>query len=59
MMECKSALIEAKGNLPEAEIILRKRGITSASKKSSRVTTPGHHRHATFTRVRSWACWSK
>jgi elongation factor Ts len=41
MMECKSALVEAKGNLPEAEIILRKRGITSASKKASRVTRQG------------------
>ena len=41
MMECKSALIEAKGNLPEAEIILRKRGISLASKKSSRATRQG------------------
>src|SRR5271169_1099918 len=41
MMECKSALVESKGNLPEAEIILRKRGIASASKKSSRVTKQG------------------
>ena len=30
MMECKKALTEAKGNLPEAEIILRKAGITKA-----------------------------
>jgi len=41
MMECKNALVEAKGNLPEAEIILRKRGITSASKKAGRVTRQG------------------
>jgi len=41
MMECKSALLEAKGNLPEAEIILRKRGITSATKKAGRVTRQG------------------
>jgi elongation factor Ts len=41
MMECKSALVEAKGSLPEAEIILRKRGITSASKKATRVTRQG------------------
>ena len=41
MMECKSALVEAKGNLAEAEIILRKRGISSAGKKSSRVTKQG------------------
>ena len=41
MMECKKALVEAKGNLPEAEIILRKHGIASASKKSSRTTRQG------------------
>ena len=36
MMECKKALVEANGNLAEAEVVLRKRGIASASKKSSR-----------------------
>jgi elongation factor Ts len=41
MMECKNALVEAKGNLAEAEIILRKRGITSAAKKAGRVTRQG------------------
>ncbi len=41
MMECKNALIEAKGDLAEAEIVLRKRGITSASKKASRSTKQG------------------
>src|SRR5262249_31733020 len=41
MMECKSALAEAKGDLPEAEVVLRKRGIASAGKKSSRVTRQG------------------
>ncbi len=41
MMECKSALKEANGDLPEAEIVLRKRGIASAGKKSSRVTKQG------------------
>jgi elongation factor Ts len=41
MMECKTALVEAKGNLPEAEIILRKRGIASASKKATRTTRQG------------------
>ena len=48
MMECKSALVEAKGKLTEAEIILRKRGITSAAKKASRATrqgTIGHYIH--------------
>ena len=41
MMECKKALVEANGVLAEAEIVLRKRGVASASKKSSRVTKQG------------------
>jgi elongation factor Ts len=41
MMECKSALTEAKGDLAEAEVVLRKRGIASANKKSSRATKQG------------------
>jgi elongation factor Ts len=41
MMECKSALVEADGDIGAAEVILRKRGIASASKKSARVTKQG------------------
>jgi elongation factor Ts len=41
MMECKSALKEANGDLSEAEVVLRKRGIASAGKKSSRATRQG------------------
>jgi elongation factor Ts len=41
MMECKSALVEAKGDIGEAEVILRKRGIASAHKKASRATRQG------------------
>jgi len=41
MMECKGALTEAKGDLAAAEIVLRKKGIASASKKSSRSTRQG------------------
>ena len=41
MMECKSALKESNGDLGEAEIVLRKRGIALAGKKSSRVTKQG------------------
>jgi elongation factor Ts len=41
MMECKSALIEANGDIGEAEVILRKRGIASAHKKASRPTKQG------------------
>jgi elongation factor Ts len=41
MMECKKALVEAKGDLAEAEVVLRKQGIASAGKKSSRSTKQG------------------
>lgn len=41
MMECKSALVEAKGDLSEAEIVLRKRGLASAAKKATRATRQG------------------
>ncbi len=40
-MECKSALQESKGDLEGAIIILRKRGLASAAKKSSRETKDG------------------
>lgn len=41
MMECKSALSEANGDIGEAEVVLRKRGIASAGKKASRTTKQG------------------
>src|SRR5437868_9591756 len=41
MMDCKKALDESKGNVEDAIVILRKRGIASAAKKSSRVTSEG------------------
>src|SRR5215470_6440 len=41
MMECKNALVEAKGDLAEGEVVLRKRGIASAGKKSMRATKQG------------------
>src|SRR5215470_10284099 len=41
MMECKKALEEAKGDLPEAEIVLRKKGMAAASKKAGRSTKQG------------------
>jgi len=41
MMECKSALTEAQGDLSEAEVVLRKRGIASAAKKATRATKQG------------------
>jgi elongation factor Ts len=40
-MECKSALTEAGGDMQQAELILRKRGLASAAKKASRETREG------------------
>ena len=41
MMECKSALVEANGDMEKAEVVLRKKGIASAGKKSTRSTKQG------------------
>jgi elongation factor Ts len=41
MMECKSALAEAKGDLGEAEKILRKKGLAAAANKAGRATGEG------------------
>jgi elongation factor Ts len=41
MMECKTALKEAEGDLDKAEVVLRKKGIASATKKASRSTKQG------------------
>jgi elongation factor Ts len=40
-MECKSALLESKGDLEEAYTILRKRGLASLAKKAGRETKDG------------------
>ena len=41
MMECKKALVEAKGNLEDAVTILRKQGLAQATKKAGRSTNEG------------------
>jgi elongation factor Ts len=41
MMECKKALVEANGDIEAAVVVLRKRGIASADKKSTRATRQG------------------
>jgi elongation factor Ts len=41
MMDCKQALTEAKGDLEEALVVLRKKGIATAAKKAARVTSEG------------------
>ena len=41
MMDCKTALTEADGDLEKAETILRKKGIAKADKKADRQTKEG------------------
>ena len=41
MMDCKKALTESNGNLEEAIVVLRKRGMASAAKKATRSTSEG------------------
>jgi elongation factor Ts len=41
MMDCKQALSEAKGDVEQAIVLLRKKGVASAAKKATRVTSEG------------------
>ncbi len=41
MMDCKQALSEAKGDLEQAVVLLRKKGVSVAAKKASRATSEG------------------
>ncbi|MCU1309069.1 MAG: translation elongation factor Ts (EF-Ts) [Candidatus Angelobacter sp.] len=41
MMDCKNALTEAKGDIENAIVVLRKKGIATAAKKATRVTSEG------------------
>lgn len=41
MMECKAALSEANGNMEEAIVLLRKRGLSQAAKRAGRATAQG------------------
>jgi elongation factor Ts len=41
MMDCKSALTEANGDIEKAIDVLRKKGLSSAAKKAGRVATEG------------------
>ena len=40
-MDCKQALTEAKGDLEQAVVLLRKRGVSVAAKNASRATSEG------------------
>src|SRR5919198_609295 len=49
MMDCKNALVDAKGDMENAVVILRKKGLASAQKKAARVAAEGmigHYIHA-------------
>ena len=41
MMDCKSALVEAKGDLETAREVLRKKGLAAAARKAGRAATEG------------------
>jgi elongation factor Ts len=41
MMDCKNALTESKGDVEQAIVLLRKKGIATAAKKATRVTSEG------------------
>ena len=41
MMDCRQALVEAKGDIEGAIVHLRKKGIATAAKKATRVTSEG------------------
>ena len=41
MMDCKNALTESKGDVEGAIVVLRKKGIATAAKKATRVTSEG------------------
>jgi elongation factor Ts len=40
-MECKAALVEANGDIDRAVILLREKGLASASKKTGRIASEG------------------
>ena len=41
MMDCKQALTEAKGDIEQAIVVLRKKGVATAAKKASRANSEG------------------
>src|SRR6516162_7075104 len=41
MMDCKQALTEAKGDFEQAVVLLRKKAVSVAARKASRVTSEG------------------
>ncbi len=41
MMDCKKALVEADGDIEQAVVLLREKGLSGAAKKASRITAEG------------------
>ena len=41
MMDCKAALTESQGDMEQALLVLRKKGIATAAKKAARITSEG------------------
>jgi elongation factor Ts len=41
MMDCKQALTESKGDMEQAVVLLRKKGVSVAAKKATRITSEG------------------
>jgi elongation factor Ts len=41
MMDCKSALVEAQGDMTKAQEVLRKKGLAAAAKRSGRTASEG------------------
>src|SRR5207248_8031912 len=41
MMDCRNALQEAKGDMEQAVVLLRKKGVATAARKASRTTSEG------------------
>jgi elongation factor Ts len=41
LMDCKKALLEAAGDIAQAEVILRKKGVATAAKKAGREASEG------------------
>jgi elongation factor Ts len=49
MMDCKKALVEANGDMEQAIVVLRKKGLATAQKKAARTASEGmigHYIHA-------------
>jgi elongation factor Ts len=49
MLDCKKALVEAAGDMEQAIVVLRKKGLASAQKKAARTASEGmigHYIHA-------------